>query len=173
MIQAIDVAVTQMGVHERTGRNDGIPAERYMRGDELAWCAGFVMWCFDQGDGPSIYRRDAEFWPYRKVSTMCRGLKDRGLFLGPRVLPQRNDIVFFGNRMNSDSGPGTHVAIVEDVEPDPGRFTDRLGYVIRTIGGNESDKVKRSLHAWPDDRIVGFARMVPGALHEKPHVQVP
>jgi len=46
------VYISQIGVREATGRNDGPAVEMYLRsvglGKGNAWCAAFVKWCFDQ-----------------------------------------------------------------------------------------------------------------------------
>lgn len=46
-----DVYLSQLGVHEKTGHNDGKDVEKYLRsvglGKGYAWCAAFVRWCFD------------------------------------------------------------------------------------------------------------------------------
>ena len=45
--------LTQIGVRELTGKNDGPRVEQYLRstglGKGYAWCAAFVKWNFDQG----------------------------------------------------------------------------------------------------------------------------
>ena len=159
MIHAINVAITQLGIHEDTGKNDGIPAERYMRGDELAWCAGFVLYCFDESDDPDLWDvglgpnegKDSDYWKLRNVATMESYMKDRGVWLGWNVPPQRNDIIFFANRGRSDPGSGRHVGIVEGLD----------GSTVRTIEGNVGNKVARLRHERSDDRITGFARIAP------------
>lgn len=46
------VYLSQVGVREATGKNDGKEVEKYLRavglGKGHAWCAAFVRWCFDQ-----------------------------------------------------------------------------------------------------------------------------
>jgi hypothetical protein len=46
-----DVYLSQLGVCEATGHNDGREVEKYLRsvglGKGYAWCAAFVHWCFD------------------------------------------------------------------------------------------------------------------------------
>lgn len=45
------VYMSQVGVRELTGKNDGKQVEKYLRsvglGKGYAWCAAFVKWCFD------------------------------------------------------------------------------------------------------------------------------
>lgn len=46
-----DVYLSQLGVREATGHNDGKAVEMYLRavglGRGYPWCAAFVRWCFD------------------------------------------------------------------------------------------------------------------------------
>lgn len=48
------IYLSQVGVREKTGRNDGKDVEKYLKavnlGKGYAWCAAFVRWCFDQAD---------------------------------------------------------------------------------------------------------------------------
>jgi hypothetical protein len=47
-----DVYMSQVGVREATGKNDGKHVRKYLAAVNLsegfAWCAAFVRWCFDQ-----------------------------------------------------------------------------------------------------------------------------
>ena len=158
MIHAIDVAISQLGVHEETGDNDGIPAERYMRGDELAWCAGLLLFCFDESDNPPIWDdfdpdtvNDARrYWKLRAVQSMEDWLKEVGLWFGWRMKPQTNDIIFFASRGRSDAAAGgRHVGIVESV-------SDTM---VSTIEGNLGNEVKRAIHSLDDRRITGYGRV--------------
>lgn len=46
--QVIDSALSQVGVRELTGKNDGIAVEKYLKvcglGKGYAWCAAFISW---------------------------------------------------------------------------------------------------------------------------------
>lgn len=46
------VYLNEVGVREKTGRNDGKDVAKYLKsvnlGEGYAWCAAFVKWCFDQ-----------------------------------------------------------------------------------------------------------------------------
>lgn len=48
----INIAGTQLGVHESTGHNDGPAVEAYLKsvglGKGYAWCMAFLYWCFKQ-----------------------------------------------------------------------------------------------------------------------------
>lgn len=176
MIHALDVALSQLGIAEATGRNDGIPAERYMRGDRLAWCAGFVLYCFDVSDDPDLWDDDGQeddadeklYWHMRAVKIMRTRLDHLGLLIGPGVVPAPNDIAFFNSRGDSDAGSGWHVAIVEEVviRRHGPRPVPRFGYTveIRTVEGNVADSVARRRHYLGDPRLIGFARSCPTPL---------
>lgn len=152
MIHAADVAESQVGIAERTGKNDGIPAERYMKGDELAWCAGFVLFCNEASDDPRIAPDVKTWYRLRSVSAFLDFARESGRYFarGTKV-PQRNDIVFFG-ATDADVGvKGNHIGIVDKLEA--GR--------ICTIEGNSGNKVARRSYAPNDKTIVGFLRWAP------------
>lgn len=154
-MRTIDIARTQLGVAEATGNNDGIPAERYMRGDKLAWCAGFLLWCNDKADDDEkIAGSVAAYYPLRAVKDLWAAMRTRAWVVDPfhpRATVEVGDLVFFNQRMTSDSAAsGWHVGIVDEVLAN-GRIT--------TIEGNVSDKVARRDHFLRDARIIGFARI--------------
>lgn len=150
MINAVDVALSQLGVHEATGKNDGVPAERYMHGDKLAWCAGFVLWCNANSDDENFAATTAEHYAMRSVTTFIEVMKRKGLFLPKASVPLRNDVVFFGNT-DSDVGiKGSHVGVVEAVDVEACWFT--------SIEGNYGNKVQRVKHLLHESTIVGWAR---------------
>jgi len=155
VIHAVDVAESQVGVAERTGKNDGIPAERYMRGDALAWCAGFVLWCNESSDDPPLAADVPTYYRLRSVASFVDWAKDRGRFFarGTQV-PQRNDIVFFGDTASDVGVKGNHVGIVTKVEA--GR--------IHTVEGNTSNKVARRSYVTSDRTIMGFCRWGAGPM---------
>ena len=151
IIHAIDIAIDEIGIREKTGSNDGIPARKYMRGDNLAWCAGFVLYCNDVSDDPDVARNTKEYYEMRNVNNFESVMKDRGVFIGRNVTPQRNDFIFFGTRMGSDvSKSGRHMGIVEDV----------LDGYIHTIEGNTSNMVARRKYKIGHAKITGFARVI-------------
>ena len=160
---AIDIAITQLGVHEATGSNDGIPAERYMRGDKLAWCAGLMQYCNDESDDPDVARNTKEYYEMRNVRAFEDTMMARGIWFGRNIRPRRNDFIFFGDRGDSDKAQGKfragHIGIVEKVEN---------GY-IHTIEGNTSNKVARRKYKIGHARITGFARVVD--LEHEPDVE--
>lgn len=145
-------AVSQLKVSEETGANDGVPAERYMRGDKLPWCAGFVLWCFDAAITKSLYTTTKQYYLLRNVKKMENEFKRRGLWFGPALVDvvQPSDIIFFGDRGASDAGRGRHVGIVDSVEWPAG--------IVHTIEGNTSNKVQRREYKMTSKRITGYAR---------------
>lgn len=145
----LEAAQSQIGVIERTGRNDGIPAERYMRGDELAWCAAFVLWAFDAAGKP-LYSSARMYYALRNVQRMEEAMNARGVWYGPNLhgVVEPGDIIFFGNRVGSDPGAGRHVGIVESV----------TATGVHTVEGNVSDGVRRRAYELSDPRITGYAR---------------
>lgn len=48
--RVIDTALSQVGVREATGHNDGVAVEKYLKvcglGKGYAWCAAFVSWIY-------------------------------------------------------------------------------------------------------------------------------
>ncbi|WP_443945094.1 peptidoglycan-binding protein [Pedobacter sp. AW1-32] len=48
----LNIAAKEIGVREKTGNNDGIAVEQYLRyvklGKGYAWCAAFISWIFGQ-----------------------------------------------------------------------------------------------------------------------------
>ena len=147
--RVVQAAESQLGVRELTGSNDGVPAERYMRGDELAWCAAFVLWCYDVAGQP-MYSSVREYYSLRNVQRMEDSMKARGVWYGPALydVVEPGDVVFFGSRIGSDAGPGRHVGVVEQAS-----YTG-----VHTIEGNVSDGVRRMSYAFGDPKITGFAR---------------
>jgi hypothetical protein len=49
---ALEIAVSQLGVHEQGANNAGPEVNEYLRAVRLppgfAWCSGFLVWCFDR-----------------------------------------------------------------------------------------------------------------------------
>ena len=156
MFTPADVAETQLGIHEDTGHNDGVPADRYMRGDELAWCAGFVLWCYDISDVEDLATSTKDYYKMRNVQKFEDEMKRRGLWFGRRFhqYVRRDDVIFYRDRGSSDKGAGRHVGIVTS------EGCRNLFSKIDSVEGNLGDAVKRATHKIDDDRITGFARSV-------------
>ena len=149
MIQTVDVAMSQLGIQEDTGNNDGIPASRYSRGDKVPWCAAFVMWCNNQSDDQRIAATNKLFYECRSVRNMEERLQQLGWAFDHGTTPQRNDVVLFRTRGESDPGRGRHVGLVVSVQDG----------VIETIEGNTSNKVALRKYKINDPKISGYARL--------------
>ena len=143
----VDIAVRELGVSEATGRNDGVPAQRYMEGDELPWCMGLVLKVCAWAATPL----PGGYWKMRNVAYAEAECLNAGIWIGPRVIPDPGDVVFFATREGSDIGSGRHAGLVESVR----------GHQIHTIEGNVSNRVARRVYAIGDPRITGFARPSP------------
>lgn len=144
----LEAGLSQLGVREATGHNDGVPAQRYNHGEDKAWCAAFVAWCFEQADSPLPGNK------YNLASV--RYMEDQLTIAGKwwvrarpsQYAPAAGDIVFFANRDGSDRGVGRHVGLVEKFE----------GGRVHTIEGNRGNAVARADYDQDDRRIVGYAR---------------
>lgn len=138
---ALDFARGELGTTEATGRNDGIPAQRYSGGRHEPWCANFVAWTFQQAGRPlpGVPRRLAG------VQYMEDQMKRAGLFHKGR--PKPGDIIFFANR-GPEAGVGRHVGLVDRVEGDR----------VHTIEGNSANGVRERSYAVDDPRISGYGR---------------
>lgn len=139
----LDYALRELaaGVREATGRNDGIPAQRYNHGEAKPWCAAFVAWCFREAGQPLPGQRHK----LPSVDYMERQLRKFGAQVAS---PAPGDIVCFLWRMDSDTGPGRHVGIVEAVRAP----------LVATIEGNVRNRVMARTHEIAHRSITGFYR---------------
>lgn len=142
MTKVLDIARGELGVEESTGRNDGIPADRYAFGENVPWCAAFVAWCFREARTPLPGNR----WHLRAVAYLASALAARGARVAD---PRAGDIIVFATRVESDAATwGSHVGIIEEVTVDK----------LHTIEGNTSNAVRRRAYERADRRIVGYFR---------------
>jgi hypothetical protein len=151
--RALELALTQIGVEEATGQNDG-PVERYSREKGVAWCAAFVLWCNDRSDEVDLTPRAADFWLLRSVAAFEKRVKFLGYWRQPGCVVLPGDYVFFGTRGGSDSAAGgRHMGIVERVEDT----------VLHTVEGNLGNAVRRARHDLAARavraRVTGYARI--------------
>ena len=81
--KVVQVAKSQLGVKERTGKNDGEAVERYLRYTNLPkghpWCAAFVSWVYQRAG----YAKPRTGW-------------SPALFPASRLVKQRKPGVLFG-----------------------------------------------------------------------------
>lgn len=158
--QVLTVARGELGVREATGRNDGVPARRYMRGDRLPWCAGLCLYVLDQ-----VGISDVDYWFMRSVANFERYAEERGAWVHPSEIPVPADLFFLNGRSRSDPGRGRHMGVVERVDMGRG--------VLTTIEGNVSNRcmrLKRSLRrvdAEAPRGITGYCR--PRLLRDAAH----
>jgi hypothetical protein len=149
MLTTLDVALSQVGVAEATGRNDGVPAERYMRGDRLPWCAGFLLWANSQSDDEQVARSLREYYRMRSVQALEDEFKARGWWFAERERVRPGDWIFCRDRGASDAGAGRHVALCESV----------IGDIVRTVEGNSGNRVTLRSYRLNDTYLVGFGRL--------------
>lgn len=97
--------------------------------DEISWCSSFVNWCVTQAGLRGTNSAAARSWLNWGVQT------DE---------PREGDIVIFQRPPNPQSG---HV----------GFFVERIGDVIKVLGGNQSDQVKIS--NYPKVNVLGYRKV--------------
>jgi len=156
MPRTIDVAITQIGVKEATGKNDGVPAERYCRGNKEPWCARFVVFCNLQSTDRHVVTSEKEWWELGAVQAFEDLMRKRGWWFREIHKAQPNDLIFFGDRGASDASlTGRHMGIVEIATP----------LALHTVEGNWGNAVQRVTHSFSSGtamaRITGFARVPP------------
>lgn len=142
----LEAARSQLGVREVGGPNRGIPFDRYalIGEDPLPWCGRFVRWCFINGGTPLPGQK----YSLASVQKMREELQKRGALLPGEAAPEPGDLIFLRNRGASDTGPGTHVGIVESV-------TQKT---VCSIDGNWGDAVARVVRARASPEIACYAR---------------
>lgn len=125
--EIIDLAITQVGVHELTGNNDGVEVQMYqaatgnVKGDQ--WCASFVAWCYKQSGLNHTGNAYSPSW----FTTATTIYKPSANIIGS---PQPGDV--FGVWVTSKKRVG-HVGLIERWGND----------FVSTIEGNYSDRVVR------------------------------
>lgn len=145
-LRALEIAATQVGVHEATGHNDGDLVEGYTFGQRVPWCAFFVAWCFRTAG----FQLPGNRWLLGSCDYMREQLAQRGWLYDPSTRALPGDIVFFRTRMGSDpSKAGHHVGIVSSSSADE----------MFTIEGNTSNQVARRSYQLPLDSIVAIGRI--------------
>jgi peptidoglycan hydrolase-like protein with peptidoglycan-binding domain len=137
---ALNAAISQIGVREASGNNDGVPAQRYSGGREVAWCANFVSWSFRQAGTPLPGNQ----WSLGSCDYMMNQMKSNGVWFNRgQQPPQAGDVIFFGR-----PGDSTHVGIVERVENGK----------VYTVEGNTGNRVARRSYDINSGKILGYGR---------------
>ena len=119
------ILLEQVGVHEKTGHNDGKEVESYLKsiglGKGYAWCMALQYWCFQQAS--AILNK---LNPLLKTG-LANSEYNYALANGTvsDYIPEENDLIVW-KETNSSSG---HIERVEEV--------NGINTVI-TIGGNSS-----------------------------------
>jgi hypothetical protein len=122
-----EVYLSQVGVREITGTNDGKEVEKYLRFSGLGkgnpWCAAFVGWCFHTAGVKAITSAWSPAWfPAEKI-VYTRGLKTS-------YQPQSGDV--FGIWFKR-LGRIAHVGFVDSWQGD----------VVMTVEGNTNSEGSR------------------------------
>ena len=124
----VNIAISQLGYTESSS------------GTVYGWCAMFACWCANQaGAGANItYDKNSA-----KVSNFVNYLKNNGkVETSFASNPRPGDFIFFGN-----NGSASHVAIVIEY--------DSSTNVVTFIGGNQSNKVKKTTATWSKNGLYG------------------
>jgi peptidoglycan hydrolase-like protein with peptidoglycan-binding domain len=138
----LDVARSQLGMHEATNHNDGeiLKYPHAFGRHSESWCADFVSWVSTQS-GKSL---NYAYTPY-----LLNHLKDAGQWKGKND-PTPGDIILFD--INGD-GRADHTGFVESVNPDGS---------VNTIEGNTLNEATGVEGVWRRHRdldvIIGFGR---------------
>lgn len=128
----------------------------YTLGREEPWCADFVSWVFKEAGAP-FSGGWAEDWQLPAVLNMQawfqEGTNGSEYFTVGEQSPQPGDVAFYLGSQTPDRNSTSHTNIVISVDLDAGTMV--------TIGGNESDTVKKSTRriALGASSLVGFGRM--------------
>lgn len=126
---------------------------KYSDGNREAWCADFVSWVYKEAGVP--FSDGLKGWRIPSVRTMQAWFQEdkpgREYFAVGTKAPQPGDVAFYIGEQTPDGGSTSHVNIVISVSGDS----------MVTIGGNESDMVKKSVRKIQLDSqsLVGFGRI--------------
>ncbi len=149
--QVVSVAETELG---KTPVEYDTNVMKYTTGRQEPWCADFVTWVFKEAGVPFSGGNDG--WQIPAVLSLqayFKGGQDGSEYfnVGDRA-PQPGDVAFYIGAQTPDGGSTQHVNIVGAVDTASG--------VMTTIGGNESNKVKKGTRQIELDAesLVGFGR---------------
>lgn len=128
---------------------------KYTNNNRYAWCASFVSWVFKEAGQPFTGGTDGGYY-YAGVLNLMEWFKSgqggSQYFAVGQQKPQPGDVAFYVGAQTPDGGSTEHVNIVIKVSPD--------GKTMTTIGGNESDQLKKSVRKVElgAGSLVGFGR---------------
>lgn len=125
--KAIEIAISQLGVHEDAGnKNTGPQVNEYLGSVGLSpgnsWCMAFMYWCFNKAADQLGIRN-----PLAKTAGVIDHWNKKRFQYG-KVQPEAGDIFI----MDFGSGKG-HTGIIEKVDP----------VFVYTIEGNSNDEGSR------------------------------
>jgi N-acetylmuramoyl-L-alanine amidase len=124
---------------------------KYTTGRQEAWCADFVSWVYKEAGTP-FTDGGAGGWQHPSVLELQGWFKKKHIYfdVGSQQ-PQPGDVAFYIGSQTPDGGSTQHVNLVISVNGDK----------MVTIGGNESNSVKRSTRSIKvgSNSLVGFGRL--------------
>lgn len=146
----IGAARQYLGMHERSGNNDGLPYDTFFdedgdgRGDggERAWCAAFVRRCCK--DAGIIL--PGKWYLLPAVSYMIEELIKAGKYRNNTYTAKPGDIIFLDFQLDKSKERRMHVGIIEATPP--------KWYL--TIEGNTSNAVARRRYMVGSVEVSGF-----------------
>lgn len=128
---------------------------KYTTGRREAWCADFATWVFNEAGIP--FTGGNYGWQIPAVlslqSWFQNGTNGSEYFRVGEKMPQPGDIAFYIGAQTPDGGSTRHANIVISV--------DEANMTMTTIGGNESNAVKKSTRKISpgSQSLVGFGRV--------------
>lgn len=134
--RVIALALSQVGLVEATGHNDGKAIEPFTGGRQEPWCAHFHAWLWREVGLPipgDVIPTKACANPLASVAFTQRVFAEHGwILLGVSDI-RPGDTVFYTSRGASDAGKGHHIGLCVSVSATH----------IVVVEGNESDGVKK------------------------------
>lgn len=152
----INAAIYFIGLTEKGGDNKFTdPRAKEMKtlagmpGYDGPWCACLVSACIGKAGATSILKRTASTSDMLQSDPALGATVIAGPYIngGVAVVPERGDIITFGNNSYHGMTHGNHVGLVEYVD-------DK----VHTIEGNSSNKCQRREYAFDCGRINAYIR---------------
>lgn len=124
------------------------------------WCAMTVSACAEKAGAASIIKKSASTSEILRETQKMGGELIPGPYIngGVGVVPQRGDIITFGNASYHGPTHGYHIGLVEYVD-------DK----VHTIEGNSSDECRRRTYAFDKSNINAYVRPNWAALGDDPN----
>lgn len=138
--RVVDIAMTTvaLGVVESGGENNGVPRWLFMSGEQLPWCAAFVLWVFKRADCQICGDQFAQ----RSCQTLWVCGQERGETFDALSGTVPGDIIFFGKPTKN------HCGIVVRADADQ----------IIVAEGNSGDRAALRSYKPSDPNISGYMR---------------